>query len=270
MNKKKTLVSTKWWGDVTANNATQLQLAFAGLLLNLAFKDNEWLFQYEISNHSNVKTLPLKYSELKPSNIELKHQQRFVFSLPPTGITLQPALADRPVICRPNITVILVPNEEISLFVAIPLWLQLKIDTTDIPLIDIPTLRLSDTWFGPNAREGIICYASNASEQLQITPSDTHDIKATIEIRIKNHSDENLVLDKVSIPVNNLGLYADTDDHLYTRRVILTREGSNNGSLTIDTAMSCNMDESSMKLITPPRKDLGGNKITQALWSLFG
>jgi hypothetical protein len=154
--------------------------------------------------------------------------------------------------------------------VGLPLWLQLHINNNPVAILDIPTVRISDSWFGPDTRRGVICYATKDDEQLDLTPNSTAHSRATMEIRVINESDEPLSLDKVSIPAPNLGLYVDKKGSLVTRRVTLTREQDENASLTIDDVLSCELNESEVSLLCKPREDIGKNKITKALSALFG
>lgn len=260
----------QYWGEFGFLPKDRLQLQCADLLLDLACGDKDWLLQYELKTTNEEGEACLNLMSTDVAGWNLANQQRFVSKQPPQKITLHPTMPDRQIVCRPTITVVLLPKEEISLYVGIPLWLQLSINRIKNPLLDVPTERISDTWFGPNSRQGIMSYALRTCEQLDIQPSCKHGARATIEIKIKNHSDEMLVLDKVSVPAPNLGLYVDEAGRFWTRRITMIREQDENATLTIDNAMSCGLASKDLTLVTEPRDDLGKGKITKALWALFG
>jgi hypothetical protein len=255
-----------WWGTKTIMLGHVLQLACADLRVEIRHKTNEWLIQHELNRQNQIS----EANEQLETNWELKNKQRIASTTLPKEVSVLPALADRAIICRPKVTVTLLPKQQISLFVGLPLWLQLHINNNPVAILDIPTVRISDSWFGPDTRRGVICYATKDDEQLDLTPNSTAHSRATMEIRVINESDEPLSLDKVSIPAPNLGLYVDKKGSLVTRRVTLTREQDENASLTIDDVLSCGLHESEVSLLCKPREDIGKNKITKALSALFG
>jgi hypothetical protein len=261
---------SKCWGVFDFQPKTRLQFKCGDLLLDLACGDKDWLMQYELKARDKVQNPCLSHMSTDDDGWELTNQQRFVSDKAPQKLSLHPTMSDRPIVCRPTITVVLLPKEQISLYVCVPLWLQLNISGIENPLLDVPSERISDTWFGPNSREGIMSYALRMSEQLEIKPSNKNGMRATIEIKIKNESNEMLVLDKVSVPAPHLALYVDGAGKFWTRRITMIREQDENATLTIDNVMSCGLANKDLTLVTGPRDDLGRHKITKALWALFG
>jgi len=261
---------TSWWGETEIQHDKCLQLFCGDLQLEILPKQNEWLVQYQLSKELTVFKVELAYISDSDDSIEFENKQRFVSSALPDHVILQPALADRAITCKPKVTVSLFPKQQISLFVGLPLWLQLHMDGIETAILDIPTVRISDSWFGPDSRRGVICYASTNNEQLDLKPTINHGTRATLEVSVKNNSDQILSLDKVSIPVPNLALYVDKEGKFCTRRVSLTREQDENASLAIDDVMSCGLADSDVTLVTKAREDIGRSKITKALSALFG
>lgn len=259
-----------WWGETAIQSGKRLQLRCGDLQLDILPKDNEWLVQYQLSKDLVVFKAELSYNDETDDAIEFENKQRFVSNALPDHVILQPALADRSITCKPKVTVSLFPKQQISLFVGLPLWLQLHMDGIETALLDIPTVRISDSWFGPDSRKGVICYASTNNEQLDLKPTVNHGTRVTLEVRVKNNSDAILSLDKLSIPVPHLALYVDKENEFYTRRMTLTREQDENASLTIDDVMSCGLTDSDVTLVTKAREDIGRSKITKALSALFG
>ncbi len=259
-----------WWGATDIQQEKCLQLLCGDLQLEILPKDNEWLVQYQLSKDLTVFKAELSYIEESDESTEFENKQRFVSNTLPDHVILQPALADRSITCKPKVTVTLFPKQQISLFVGLPLWLQLHMDGVETAILDIPTVRISDSWFGPDTRHGIICYASTNNEQLDLKPTINHGTRATLEVSVKNNSDQILSLDKVSIPVPHLALYVDKEGKFCTRRMTLTSEQDENASLTINDVMSCGLADSDVTLVTKAREDIGRSKITKALSALFG
>ncbi|ATI03687.1 MAG: hypothetical protein ACJA2Y_001171 [Cycloclasticus pugetii] len=261
---------SRCWGvfDLTPN--TRLQFNCGDLLLDIASGEKDWLMQYELKTSDTVHNPCIQLMGTGEEGWSLANKQRIVSNNMPQKLSLTPVMSDRAIVCRATTTVVLLPKEQISLYVAVPLWLQLSIRGGEKPLLDVSTERISDTWFGLNSREGVMSYALRMSEQLDIQPSTNHGMRVTIEIRIKNESNEQLNLDKVSVPAPHLALYVDEVGHFWTRRITMVREQDEQATLTIDKVMSTGLAHQNLTLVSAARDDLGQHKITKALSALFG
>ncbi len=259
---------SNWWGKFELAEGEQRYLRCADLCLQLRPLPHQWWLAYgwqdEVSQFEPVLEQDADTAET------LENEQRFVFAELPAGLTIQPALADRPVVCRPVVSVSLLPFQEVTLFVCLPLWIKLGTDKEDEILLDIPTVRVSDSWFGPNTREGVISYASQVSEQLDVKPIANNKARAAIEVRIQNQSDQMLTLDKISVPAPNLSLYADKDGQFWTPRITLVRRDDEDAILSVDEVISGSLPEETLSLVCEAREDIGRSKITKAISALFG
>ncbi|WP_292439873.1 hypothetical protein [Methylophaga sp.] len=262
-------LSTKWWGNFAVALGEQLTLRCADLCLQLQSLSNQWWLGYEWQLDVN-QFQPVLETVAEEALQSLENEQRFVFAELPASLTLQPALADRPVVCRPVVSVSLLPFQEVTLFVCLPLWVKLQTSDGDETLLDIPTVRVCDSWFGPNTREGVISYASQVSEQLDVKPISNNKARAAIEVRIQNQSDQMLTLDKISVPAPNLSLYADARGQFWTPRITLVRRDNEDAILSVDEVISGGLLESELTLVCSAREDIGRSKITKAISALFG
>ena len=257
-----------WWGSFRLAEGEQRFLRCADLCLQLRSLPQQWWLAYGWQNEVSQFEPVLEQGVGTAGTLE--NEQRFVFAQLPTELTIQPALADRPVVCRPVVSVSLLPFQEATLFVCLPLWIRLGADKGDKTLLDIPTVRVCDSWFGPNTREGVISYASQVSEQLDVKPIANNKARAAIEVRIQNQSDQMLTLDKISVPAPNLSLYADKDGQFWTPRITLVRRDHEDAILSVDEAISGSLPEAELRLVCEAREDIGRGKITKAISALFG
>ncbi|MCX4192260.1 hypothetical protein [Methylophaga sp. OBS1] len=262
-------LSTQWWGSFAVAKGEQRVLRCADLYLQLQALPNQWWLGYDWQRDINqfqpiLETLVEELAETP------EHEQRFVFAELPSRLRLLPALADRPVVCRPVVSVSLLPFQEVTLFVCLPLWVKLQTGEGDVTLLDIPTVRVCDSWFGPNTREGVISYASQVSEQLDVKPISNNKARAAIEVRIQNQSDQMLTLDKISVPAPNLSLYVDAYGQFWTPRITLVRRDNEDAILSVDEVVSGGLPESELTLVCDAREDIGRSKITKAISALFG
>lgn len=255
-----------WWGNFTLSEGEARWLRCADLYLKLQSLPHQWWLGYEWQQDINQFEPVWEWQQDSASTPE--NEQRFVFADLPQEMIIQPALADRPVVCRPVVSVSLLPFQEVTLFVCLPLWVKLK--HGEDTLLDIPTVRVCDSWFGPNTREGVISYASQVSEQLDVKPISNNKARAAIEVRIQNQSDQMLTLDKISVPAPNLSLFADQRGQFWTPRITLVRRDQEDAILSVDEVISGGRPESELTLVCEAREDIGRSKITKAISALFG
>jgi hypothetical protein len=149
--------------------------------------------------------------------------QRYVVSDPSPQLSVLPLLPDRAVITRPVSPVFVPANETIRLYVSMPVWLRLAAGREHKVLTEVPTQRLSDTWFGPNTREGELCYALRSRCRLALDDAEVQRHRALTPVRIRNRSTEVLVLERLKVPVRQLSLFAEPSGRLWTSEVALDR-----------------------------------------------
>lgn len=262
-------LTTNWWGSFDLAENEQRILRCADLCLYIKALPHQWWLAYEWQHEVN-QFQPVLEQAADKALPDKQHQERFVFEALPSQMTLRPALADRPVVCRPVVSVTLLPFQEVTLFVCLPLWIKLGSGDSEEILLDIPTVRVCDSWFGPNTREGVISYASQVTEQLDVSPIANNKARAAIEVRIQNQSEQTLTLDKISVPAPNLSLYADQQGQLWTPRITLVRRDNEDAILSVDEVVSGGLSEKELTLVCEAREDIGRSKITKAISALFG
>jgi hypothetical protein len=115
----------------------------------------------------------------------------------------------------------LLGGEEASLFVSVPLSVRI-FASGDRPLVDVPSQRLTDTWFGPSTRVGDSATRAHQGEAARgRAPLSPH--LAICRVRLANHAQSPLVVDRLSLPVNHLDLWAHRDRGLWTRAIEVER-----------------------------------------------
>jgi len=130
------------------------------------------------------------------------------------SLTLTPALADRPVVSRPDRPFVVSAGASVTLFLGTPLWLRVRDGGRD--LTDEPIARPSDTWFGPPTEEGELCYASRTFCRLLLDEVPLMPHRATTAVTIRNQTSDPLMLERLKLPVTSLGLYVAGDGRLWT------------------------------------------------------
>lgn len=134
-------------------------------------------------------------------------------------VTLGPLLPDRAVVARPEELLTVPKGAEVTAYVSAPVHVHLSCGAAEW---EAPTHRLSDTWFGPNTREGELAYASRTLLKLDATAVLRRPHRAITPIVIRNQANDPLTVDRIRVPLPRLSLYSGTDA-LWTSAVSLER-----------------------------------------------
>ena len=174
------------------------------------------------------------HGAIDPATIPTEAQAaRFTSHHDEVALQLVPALADRPVVIRPDTAFWLLGGERVDLFASTPVWIGVRAGESGRALNELPSFRPSDTWFGPNTREGELAYSSKTRARLDREPR-VHPFRAATRITVINHDADPLRIERVKVPVPNLALYLDQDGTFWTSPISLERtEGGAVGRLQV-------------------------------------
>ena len=135
-------------------------------------------------------------------------------------VRLAPLMPDRSVVVRPKSPLAYPPGTESTLYARIPVWVQLNAgpQEKEAALCEIPSLTLSNTWFGPDTTEGELCYAlaSTLVSDLEHVTSAPH--RSICAIRVRNESEEILHLERLCIRAQHLSIYG-LDGRLWSSQI---------------------------------------------------
>ena len=217
-------IISPWFGQYTFELNQTFYLNFGTLEVWITRKTKEWLIHY--THHHTLLDEP-EQVQIHPT-AEIPKQsdgiKRIVTTQTHSSLDIMPLLADRALVSRPTIPTIIAQGEVITLFVTCSCWCHIKIHGTDITLLDIPIKRYSDTWFGPNPREGELCYASKTSASLDAEGYITKPYRAKIPIKIINRLGESFCLERLNIPVPYLDVFIDEQYQLWGQGLSFLRE----------------------------------------------
>lgn len=259
----------RWWGEFTLPADSMgrwhlgpLQLWVQRLSgeLRIAWRSDEKLMRPEPE-----VALPLPI-ESPPTGVSTS---RFNFSDSARALRLVPALADRSVVVRPELPLFIPGGESTTLFMSTPVWVQIFVGDGPEPLLEIPTLRPSDTWFGPNTRIGELCYASRTLAHSRIQDVLPRPHRAVTPVRIRNHATSTLAVERLSVPVPLLTLSANASGHFWTQSVTLERRlRSDSANLQLgDMTLPGNM---ALQSVCGPRQIEDQRTMLRALSRFFG
>lgn len=147
---------------------------------------------------------------------------RFGFRTSPDRVDLVPCLADRPVVVDTAKPFVLPPEQEVTLYLSTPLWLQIQLEDTVV--LDEAIHRPSDTWFGPDTQVGELCYASTTSVRLELANLPLRPHRATTAVVIHNRAATNVELKSLKFPMPHLSLFVNEQGSLWTETLTYDRE----------------------------------------------
>ena len=151
-----------WWSSFSMATGETAHARIGPLDLWIQRHPNEWRLARDEASDPMDATLSHPSPVADQDLNELPGVERFAMARTGDRVTLGAALADRPVISRPEKPFHLPVGEEATVFVSTPLWLRFQVGEADKLLREFPIARPSDTWFGPNTLEGELCYTSRA------------------------------------------------------------------------------------------------------------
>lgn len=215
----------RWWGRRRLSDGGVASWEIGPFRLAVLNDPYEWQVareQREESGGDGDETWSFHLD--RPFPEEPEHVDRFLFREDENLLAVTPALANRPVVASPRTPVYLLPGEQATLFVGSPLWARIEVEDPPRQLTEVPIVRPSDTWFGPNTRQGELCYASRTRARVDYERLPVLVRYAITPLVIRNHAATPLPVESLKLPVPLLALYAAADGRLWTQEVTFTRE----------------------------------------------
>jgi hypothetical protein len=152
-----------------------------------------------------------------------------------SSLRLTPRLADQAVVARPVTSLSLMPRSAATVYVSTPL--TVAIETTGGVLVkEYESALPKRTWVGSNTRVGVLCYSSRTSAQLDLAHLRFRPGRAVTALALENESEAVVPLDRVSIPVTQLSLFADAGGRLWTERIGVRIHGDDPLEVKLDEA----------------------------------
>lgn len=256
---------TKWWGLFEIPEGEARHWRIGPLSLWLKRSSNEWVLTHLGGDDLSARAVAVADATPVADEPGVK-VTRFAARKTDQPVTLEPILPDRSVVTRPETPFSVVGGETVSVLVSLPVWVKISAGDTKT-LAELPTYRISDTWFGPSTREGELCYASNTRCRRAAERGPAYPHRAICQVSIANKSDKTLAVDRISIPATGLTLFATPAGELWTQKVVLVtnRDGDEEVRLTKKPPR----EAASPEKVQEPRKGDDRSSLVRALGSLI-
>jgi hypothetical protein len=161
-------------------------------------------------------------------------------------IQLIPQLPDRPLVVRPEMPMCLMPRQSVQFFIGIPLWLAVTFGSKREQVIEIPTMTLSNSWFGP-VTEGELCYAMKTTAKLQQEDLLPNKSRVVFPLEVRNASPEKLNFERLCLRPQYLSIFLGKN-RLWTSRGRISYRGEDNWSRIVYSSNAPDFDEAGLLL----------------------
>ncbi len=212
-----------WWGPYRVPLGQQGLWRIGPLSVWLERAPGEWRLAWERhEDHLDPAVrvvLPTDAGDL----LAKKNVTRYGVSDDSDHVRLIPRLADRAIISRPENPFVVLPTDEITVYISTPIWVQITAGPKETPLSELPAYRPSDTWFGPDTMVGELCYAGRTAMRLNLEQLPFRAHRATSAVTIRNRSREPITVEKLNLPVIHLSVYEGPDRELWTEHILFER-----------------------------------------------
>ena len=218
-----TIRSMAWWGEFDIEPGKTGLWTVGPLRLWARNRPREWWVAW-VSDRDGMERAGSYELVDDPQPPEKARIERFGTTRPGTTVAVRPTGSDRPIVARPEVPLWILGNDEVVLYVGSPLWFVLE--SFGQTLVDVPTWRLSDTWFGDDTRAGELCYASLTSARLVADDVTMRVRRVVMAVTIRNASPDKFLVERVNLPVQELALYVDGSGMIWTAGITVERQAS--------------------------------------------
>jgi len=215
------------WDSSTVKSETLYRASFSTLTVWLKRSREDW---YLASQRPGKETNPAPLSEVKGR----KPRQDLNFSrwvVGPDVSTVQfvPAMPDRSIVVRPAVPLKVPAGKDALFFLSIPVWVRvLAQPPKGITLCELPTLILSNTWFG-EPTSGELCYALRTRAMRSLEEIENRPYTAICPVSIRNRAPKELDFERLCVRVEHLNVYRGRQ-RLWTNELEVRFQGDEHSS----------------------------------------
>lgn len=139
---------------------------------------------------------------------------RFICSNSRNTLQIRPRLANKSIVEKPYIPVFLPSKQTVTIDISTPILFALFLNEQKNSFLEIPTIKLSDTWFGPKPHIGELCYSSRFSGRISLSELPKRASRIITPVKVTNNDADNLKLEKISISCDYLTVYLSKGNEL--------------------------------------------------------
>ncbi|NGP88303.1 DUF432 domain-containing protein [Fodinibius halophilus] len=234
------------WGNFTLSDEERRYFSIGDLHLWLVRRNEEiWIaycYKSDLACEINPEKLPesVEWSRWAHKNVS-------------DEINIRPVYPDMPLVVHSEYTLKISPKTQIQIYTRIPIWVRISIAENNYQLIELPTAKLSRTWFG-TLTDGELCYHAVTKARRDLSDVEKKPHLVSCPIIISNRSPEELNFEHFCFRVERLSMFAHNTD-LWADETQIVFQGED---LNSDVIMTGKLHDgvSQDQLLTPPRKKI--------------
>jgi hypothetical protein len=168
------------------------------------------------------------------------------------------------VVVRPEQAFRILPRGSARIYISIPVWVRVELMTEPGPttLTEMPTVRLSNTWFG-SLFKGELCYWTETTARRKFDAREPQPHVATAPMLVRNDATDELPLEKVALASSMLGMYRGRD-RLWTSEVKVV-SSSPSQPQKVDVEEGPPSDAPEATLLSEPREKRKGGVLARTI-----
>ncbi|PRQ04299.1 hypothetical protein ENSA5_08650 [Enhygromyxa salina] len=182
------------------------------------------------------------------------------------ALELRARAADRPVIARPDTTLVIPPRAHASIFLGSAAWIELLLD--EALVASLPSWRLSDTWFGRTTSDGTLCYASRTRARTSLPDVPVLPASLLTRATIFNGSERAFTVERIGIPMPSMSVFADDSGRVWTEEIRVDVESSGSSRTRVADAPGDGAER--FERIAEPRTPPDAGGLVRAFSALIG
>lgn len=257
---------SRWWGDFNLVDE-QLHQWSTGPRQFVMQKSQRELVIWDLGSSTESHDA-VTHQLIQEHSIDDAKAIRIILPEDDSNIMIEPSVADRTMVVKPSRPLTLLSEQEVDVFIGTPLWFTVMHKKLDLPLIDQPLFRPSDTWFGNNTMEGAMCYArlseaKSSSSDLLGLPT-----RAYTRLTLKNQQPLPIKVERLAVPMPELSVYVDDKGMFWTDSVLVSQSFENGVSRS--KVESVQLSEANNTLVSEARVKSQKSSIISSFKSLIG
>lgn len=224
----------RWWGEVTLDLGAVVRWRAGPSTVRAERRAADWRVWHATEGDAYTVAAERLAVVDEPAP-EGAPTLRFGFTETPDTLHVAPRLADRTVVVRPEHSLSVPPGETVTLYASTPVWMALQFEVrrsrrgrapeTDLAVVtELASARPTDTWLGPNTREGELCYAVHTAARTELADVPLRPHRALTPLTVVNQAATPLQVARVALPMPYLALYVDDHGRLWSDAVRFVRE----------------------------------------------
>lgn len=167
-------------------------------------------------------------------------------------IKFTPVFPDRSLVIKPENKMKLSHGGRTRIYVRIPIWVRIElINSSSVNILELPTVILSNTWFG-TVTKGELCYWISTAARLQIQEDHTRPYLGICPVQLINNSSDDVNIEKLCLHVDGLSLFYN-NGQLWSDETKVTYKGAEEIS-EIEFSARAPREVKNAVLISKPRE----------------